>query len=150
MKITDDWLDKAIEDDEKLVISMLQLPIDESIHVDAGDQLREHEQPGDSADSASNLSEHECANSANDKNKHELALDNSSGDSHNEHGEHEQLMDNKQLPSLSIIQAFVKIQVYQCIASVYAKQHDYLVHDVPGDGDCLFSSVAYQLQRLGP
>ena len=23
------------------------------------------------------------------------------------------------------------------------------MHDVPGDGDCLFSSVAYQLQRLG-
>ena len=103
VKITDDWLDKALEDDEELVISMLQLPIDESIRVDAGDQLSEHEQPGDSADSASNLSEHECANSANDKNKHEQAMDNSISDSHNEHGEHEQLMDNKQLPSLSII-----------------------------------------------
>ena len=77
-----------IEDDEKLVISMLQLPIDESICVDAGDQLCEHEQPGDSADSASNLSEHECANSANDKNKHKQAMDNLSSDSHNEHSEH--------------------------------------------------------------
>ena len=37
VKITDDWLNKALE---KLVISMLQLPIDESICVDAGNQLK--------------------------------------------------------------------------------------------------------------
>ena len=65
VKITDDWLDKALEDDEELVISMLQLPIDESTCVDVGDKLSKHEQPGNSADSASNLSEHELMTRTN-------------------------------------------------------------------------------------
>ena len=151
MKITDDWLDKALEDDEELVISMLQLPIDESICVNAGDQLSEHEQPGDSSDSASNLSEHGCANSASDKNEHEQAIDNSGSDSHNEHGEHEKLMNIKQHPDLSnaSICENSSVSVYCNMLKQYAKQHDHLVHDIPGDGDCLFSSVAYQLQRVG-
>ena len=31
----------------------------------------------------------------------------------------------------------------------FARQHGLSVHNVPGDGDCLFSSVAYQLQNIG-
>ena len=31
----------------------------------------------------------------------------------------------------------------------FARQHGFLVHNVPGDGDCLFSAVAYQLQNVG-
>ena len=27
-----------------------------------------------------------------------------------------------------------------------AKENGYIIHDVPADGDCLFSSIAYQLQ----
>ena len=54
VKVADDWLDKALADDEELVISMLQLPIDESICVDACDKISEHEQSDVSADSASN------------------------------------------------------------------------------------------------
>ena len=30
-----------------------------------------------------------------------------------------------------------------------AKTHGFKIHDVPGDGNCLFSSVAYQLPLLG-
>ena len=131
-----------LEDEEELVISMLQLPIDESTCVNVGDKLSEHEQPGNSADSASNLSEDECADSANDKSKHEQSMDNLSNDSHSEHVEHEQLMDNEQLPNQSV-------SVYCNMLKQNAKQHGYSVHNVPGDGDCLLGLLAYQLQRVG-
>ena len=38
---------------------------------------------------------------------------------------------------------------YANTLEVFARQYGFLVHDVPGDGDCLFSSVAYQLQNVG-
>ena len=41
------------------------------------------------------------------------------------------------------------VSVYCNMVKQFAKQHGYLVHNVPGDGDSLFSSVACQLQRLG-
>ena len=31
----------------------------------------------------------------------------------------------------------------------FARQHELVIHDVPRDGNCLFSSVAYQLQNVG-
>ena len=30
-----------------------------------------------------------------------------------------------------------------------ARQHELVMHDVPRDDNCLFSSVAYQLQNMG-
>ena len=31
----------------------------------------------------------------------------------------------------------------------FAKENGYVVHDIPSDGDCLFSTIAYQLKSVG-
>ena len=41
------------------------------------------------------------------------------------------------------------MSVYANMLETFARQHGFSVHDVPGYGDCLFSSVAYQLQNVG-
>ena len=94
----------------------------------------------------------ESADLANDKNEHEQAMNDYCSDSHNERSEHEQLIDeNIQPPSQSStsICNIPSVSVYSNMLKQYAKQHSYLVHDVPDDGDCWFSSVAYQLQSVG-
>ena len=51
VKIADDWLEEALEEDKELVISMLQLPMEESVNTDnISDKVNEHEQPMDGPD----------------------------------------------------------------------------------------------------
>ena len=38
---------------------------------------------------------------------------------------------------------------YANVLESFVRQHGLAVHDVPADGNCLFSSVAYQLQNTG-
>ena len=114
--------EKALEEDEELVISMLQLPMEESVNTDdISDKVNEHEQPGDSA---SSMNQHEQPMFDPDNDRHEQPM-------------HE----NEQLPSTSV-------SLYAYLLKQYAKQHGYSVHDVPGDGDCLFSLMCTGLDKL--
>ena len=38
---------------------------------------------------------------------------------------------------------------YTDVLKVFASEHGYSIHDVPSDGNCLFSACAYQLQSIG-
>ena len=38
---------------------------------------------------------------------------------------------------------------YTYVLKVFAREHRYGIHDVPSDGNCLFSVCAYQLQSIG-
>ena len=38
---------------------------------------------------------------------------------------------------------------YTDVLKVFAREHGYDIHDVPSDGNCLFSACAYQLQSIG-
>ncbi|XP_064402301.1 uncharacterized protein LOC135348074 [Halichondria panicea] len=41
------------------------------------------------------------------------------------------------------------ISVHSQLLGQFVGEHGLVIHDVPGDGNCMFSSVSYQLQHLG-
>ena len=122
IKIADDWVDNAIADDEELVMNMLEQdePMDDS------------EVSNDNSGEAQPM---EVINSKikpvddNGGNKFEFASNSA---------------DLLNVPSDSD-----PVSVYAKVLTEFVREHGLAVHDVPRDGNCMFSSVAYQLQNIG-
>ena len=53
------------------------------------------------------------------------------------------------IPTSSIDSVDNPVSHYANILESFVRQHGLAVHDVPRDGNCLFSSVAYLLQNTG-
>ena len=58
-------------------------------------------------------------------------------------------LSNDDQPMCTSVNTSNHVSVYTNMLESFARQHGFLVHNVPGDGDCLFSAVAYQLQNVG-
>ena len=76
------------------------------------------------------------------------AMDDSSNEP--ESNNHEQLV-NTYGDNVSNDEQCISNPVIICtdMLKAFVKQYGFSVHDMPGDGDCLFSAVAYQLQNVG-
>ena len=122
IKIADDWVDNAIADDEELVMSMLE----------------QDEPMDDSEVSNDNSSEPQPMDVINSKEK---PVDDNGGNKFEFASNSANLLN---VPSGSD-----PVSVYAKVLTEFVRGHGLAVHDVPRDGNCMFSSVAYQLQNIG-
>ncbi len=51
--------------------------------------------------------------------------------------------------SADIASSGYPISVHSQLLRQFVGEHGLVIHDVPGDGNCIFSSISYQLQHLG-
>ena len=124
--IADDWVESATADDEELVMSMLEQP--ESMDHDSTEQSQQPECT-DVVDSA-NLSSVVDPIDVSDMPYLPSGLLEANAYVHNV---------NNNNP----------VSHFTSLLKVFVKEHGYTIHDVPSDGNCLFSAVAYQLQSIG-
>ena len=126
--IAHNWLESALTDDEELVMSMLQQP--ECMDKSDSEQ-----------DNASSEPEQSKPMHTSDSIDHKYAgVEQNSGSSNNM---------SAKISNASTSNSSDPVSHYTNILVEYARQHGLSVQEVPQDGNCLFSSIAYQLQNFG-
>ena len=127
IKIVDNWLERAIADDEELIMSMLQRPEceDENVSIEPKCTCK---------DTGDTIAQHGNKNSTSNSQMQTMQQQTSS---------------SQQISSACTSQPSDPVSGCADVLQSLARQHGLSMHDVDRDGDCLLSSLAYQLQALG-
>ena len=120
VNINDNWVTQALEDDEDVLCSLIENPP----ITNNTDQVND---PSPSIETSSSLEENPSIK--------------------NNTNEFQPCPSPPPLPPPVVSLSNDPVRRASVILSRVARERGFIVHDVPGDGDCLFNSIAYQLQH---